>query len=1036
MFSDYKDKVLLSILQADSEENLLFRETPDGNTADDGTREAYNRAVSGNRFKAQEAYQDSMLALKRLQEVIEQRTGKLKSYENAYMAENQMSSKSTRETEVYGEKFFKPMLEAVGKLVEQGASYGEIIDYMVAKHGLERNEVFAERDARQEADRRYEKLYKEIEQLYKLGGISEEEYEERKGKIDAEKEKYYRKRLNQHLGEDYSGLTALAEKYDALEEGFKEHAQKLVAEFEQKHDTRDLWDKVNAATKETLRKSYESGMMSRDTYNKVKGQFKHYIPLRGWDEQTAEDVYEYLQSETSPVNSVLKAAKGRRSMADDPLATIGNMAESTILQGNRNLMKQAFLNMAINHPTDVLTLKEAWYVQDPSTGEWTLSFPDIQEGDDADTVSAKVEEHEQRMRELKTDGLATQVKEGLNINYRIGTRQAQEHIVTVKRNGRDYLVYVNGNPRAAQAVNGLTNPTVESNKLLAGIARFNRELAANFTNRNPAFVLSNLSRDLIFSVSAVAIKENPRYAARFAKNIPRAMRVIFRNLRGKGSMTNADDRLFEEFLSNGGETGYTSLHSVDEYKKLVKRSVDKYAGKRDYFAAVRSAAGFFSLMNRWAEDVSRFTTYMTSKEEGRTVTDAVNDAKEVTVNFNRRGAATKTEGVFGWTSGLFRNLYLFFNAAVQSLTNFARLAKKNRKGFLTALGGFTAAGFLVPWLNTLAISMLGGDDDDYYGNLPDWVRRNNLCLYAGNGKFITIPLPIELRAFYGLGEMAYQATVRQDYDKDQIAYQAVNQITELLPINPLGNNGDLVTTMMPDVLSPFWQIYENKDFTGKPIYRENAFNKTMPEWTKAYNSTSDWLVDLSRWTNELAGGDDYKQAGVMEPLMNWNPAKVEHLFESYFGGMAKTFNQTIKTLIGGVKSAMEGEWSDDLQWYSTPVLNRFINDASDDRSAYSKLNQRYYKLYDLYDEVQKLNRGYANEVARGNMDYLDKLVRLQQSRDFKVYQLFRRSKRSIDRIRDIEKHLPEEGSEQRRKELQEETNRLKRQLLERVDELE
>ena len=1019
-----------------ADENLLFRETPDGNTADDGTREAYNRAVSGSRFKAQEAYQDSMLALKRLQEVIEQKTGKLKSYENAYLAENQMSSKSTRETEVYGEKYFKPMLEAVGKLIEQGASYGEIIDYMIAKHGLERNEVFAERDARQEADRRYEKLYQELERLYDLGGITEDEYEERKDGLNAAKEDYYQNRLAQHLDEDYSGLTALAEKYDALEEGFEAHAKELVRDFEVKFDIDDLWTKVNAATKETLRKSYESGMMSRDTYNKVKGQFKHYIPLRGWDEQTAEDVYEYLNSETSPVNSVLKAAKGRRSMADDPLATIGNMAESTILQGNRNLMKQAFLNMAINHPTDVLTLKEAWYVQDPSTGEWTLSFPDIQEGDDADTVSAKVEEHEQRMRELKTDGLATQVKEGLNINYRIGTRQAQEHIVTVKRNGRDYLVYVNGNPRAAQAVNGLTNPTVESNKLLAGIARFNRELAANFTNRNPAFVLSNLSRDLIFSVSAVAIKENPRYAARFAKNIPRAMRVIFRNLRGKGSMTNADDRLFEEFLANGGETGYTSLHSVDEYKKLVKRSVDKYAGKRDYFAAVRSAAGFFSLMNRWAEDVSRFTTYMTSKEEGRSVTEAVNDAKEVTVNFNRRGAATKTEGVFGWTSGLFRNLYLFFNAAVQSLTNFARLAKKNRKGFLTALGGFTTAGFMVPWLNTLAISMLGGDDDDYYGNLPDWVRRNNLCLYAGNGKFITIPLPIELRAFYGLGEMAYQATVRQDYDKDQIAYQAVNQITELLPINPLGNNGDLVTTMMPDVLSPFWQIYENKDFTGKPIYRENAFNKTMPEWTKAYNSTSDWLVDLSSWTNELAGGDDYKQAGVMEPLMNWNPAKVEHLFESYFGGMAKTVNQTVKTLIGGVKSAMEGEWSDDLQWYSTPVLNRFVNDASDDRSAYSKLNQRYYKLYDLYDEVQKLNRGYANEVARGNMDYLDKLVRLQQSRDFKVYQLFRRSKRSIDRIRDIEKHLPEEGSEQRRKELQEETNRLKRQLLERVDELE
>ena len=726
---------------------------------------------------------------------------------------------------------------------------------------------------------------------------------------------------------------------------------------------------MNAATKETLRKSYESGMISRDTYNKVKGQFKHYIPLRGWDEQTAEDVYEYLNSETSPVNSVLKAAKGRRSMADDPLATIGNMAESAILQGNRNLMKQAFLNMAINHPTDVLTLKKAWYVQDPSTGEWTLSFPDIQEGDDADTVSAKVEEHEQRMRELKADGLATQVKEGLNINYRIGTRQAQEHIVTVKRNGRDYLVYVNGNPRAAQAVNGLTNPNVE-NKYLRAYSRFNRWMAANFTTRNPAFVFSNLTRDLIFSTSAVAVKEGSRYAGQFSKNIPASMRAIARGLAGKEPKTEAD-RYFQEFLDNGGETGFTALHNVDEYKRIVRKELNKLAGKTDYLSAVKWAAGKFGTMNRWAEDVARFNAYMTSRQQGKTITESINDAKEVTVNFNRKGAGIKTGGFFGYTSGIFRGLYLFFNAAVQSLANFLKLGNKNPKGFLTLLGGFTAAGFLVPMLNAL--------------------------------------------------------------------HAALNQITELLPLNPLGNNGDIVSTFVPDFFSPIWEAATNEDFTGKPVFKSTPFNETLPEWTKAYKGTSAVLVDASEKLNEWTGGDKYKKGWIdkaqLKGLNLNNPAQIEHIFEGYFGGMAKTINQAGKTLAAGVESVLEGEKSDDLQWYSTPVLNRFINDASDDRSSYSKVNQRYYKLYDLYDEVQKLNRGYANEVARGNMDYLDKLVRLQQSRDFKVFQLFRSSKRAIDRIRDIEKHLPEEGSEQRRKELQEETNRLKRQLLERVDEL-
>ena len=1033
--SAIKDKRLLSILQADSEENLLFRETPDGSTSDDGSREAYNRAVTGSRFRAQEAYQDSMLALKRLQEVVEKFSGKpLQSFENAYMAENQMSSKNTREKEVYGERFFKPMVEEVGSLMKKGASYGEIIDYMMAKHGLERNEVFAKRDADLQTERRFADRYAELETLMRHDAISEEEYEERKDNLDMERDEYREERLADNLGKDYSGLTALAEKYGAEADGFKAHAEETVADFEGRFDTSALWNKVNAATKETLRKSYESGMMSRDTYNKVSGMFDNYIPLRGWNEETAEDVYEYLNSETSPVNSTLKAAKGRSSLADDPLAVIGNMAESAIHQGNRNLMKQNFLNMAINHPTDAVTVREAWYVKDLNSGDWRISFPDIQDGDSADTVADKVEEHERRMEELEKRGEATKVKDGLNIDYRIGVRQAREHIVDVKRNGRDYLVFVNGNPRAAQAVNGLTNPNAEESRWLAGISRFNRELAANFTNRNPAFVLSNMTRDLIFSTVAVSVKENKEYAKRFRSNIWRAARAVARNLRGKGNpQNNADDALFEEFLANGGETGYTVMHSVDEYRKMVNRELGRITGKADYLRYVRACAQFFSMMNRWAEDVSRFTTYMTSKEAGKPVVQAVNDAKEVTVNFNRRGAAAKTDGVFGWTAGMFRNLYLFFNAAVQSLANFGRLAKKNPKAFTAALAGFTAAGFLVPVLNRLAISAFGDGDDDYYGNLPEWVRRNNLCLYVPGtkGKFITVPLPIELRAFYGLGEMAYQETVGGEGNKGRdIAYKAINQITELLPLNPLGSNGDIVSTIMPDVLSPIWQAYENKDFTGKPIYRENPFNETMPEWTKSYDSTADWLVNLSEWTNEIAGGDKYKRGEL--PMSNWNPAIVEHLFESYFGGMAKTINQTAKTLAGGVESAMKGEVSDRLQWYSTPVLNRFINDAGDDRSSFTKINQRYYRLYDLYEETEKNRRGYANEVARGNLEYLEKLNDLYRSDDFRVYTRFKSYKRIIDRIRRLEKNLPE-ASEKERENLRQKAAELKRKVVEEVE---
>lgn len=102
------------------------------------------------------------------------------------------------------------------------------------------------------------------------------------------------------------------------------------------------------------------------------------------------------------------------------------------------------------------------------------------------------------MKKLKDQGIATQKSSKLNINYKITKENAKQHVVQVKNGGKDYLIYVNANPRAAQAVNGLTNPDAEQNPIFNAISTANRWLAANFTTRNPAFVMSNLSRDIIF----------------------------------------------------------------------------------------------------------------------------------------------------------------------------------------------------------------------------------------------------------------------------------------------------------------------------------------------------------------------------------------------------------------------------------------------------------------------------------------------------------------------------------------------------------
>lgn len=970
----------------------------------DGSREKYESSLKGWRYKATEAYKDSMLSLKNLQDIIAEVSGKpIKPFENAYMAENQLSSKNTAEAEKYYKNDFVPMLEAAGKMMKRyGLTQKAIERYMMLAHGIERN---VEMSIREQANEIMKDSPDDAQQFV----------DDFRAQRDFLRQKYsgyeYLKELSElteGIG-DFSATQAILESMDGNEHAdFQNDALEQVRQFEDMYDVKELWEKTNKATKDTLRKTYESGMMGRKQFDNVNGMFMYYVPLRGWSEDTAEDVYEYISSERNPVNSVLRSMKGRKSVPDEVFATIGNMAESAILQGNRNMMKQNFMSMVMNHPTDLATMRRTWYVYDNNTGEWHISTPEIEEKDTAAIIEKKISDHEERMKQLEEKGLATQTSSGLNIDYRIQPRSAKEHIVQVKNGGKDYTIYVNANPRAAQAINGMTNPDVEKNPIFKAISTANRWLAANFTTRNPAFVLSNLSRDLIFSMSAVYIKEDGKYSARYRKNLLKTPSAVFRNIRGKGNPnTNEIDRYFQEFIENGGETGYMHLNDVDKYKKKVRAELAKIDGSRGSAkAALDYTLERLEDFNRWAEDISRFTVYMTSRQMGKSIQESVNDAKEITVNFNKKGAGYKTSGFFGLTAGMMRNLYLFFNASVQSLTNFKRLAVRNKTKFFSILGGFSAAGMLMPIINSFLYNLWDGGDDDPYNDLPEWVRRNNLCIYAGNGKFVTIPLPIELRAFYGIGDMAYQfATGKEKATPTNVVKSTVNQLAELLPLNPTGNEG--LKTFMPDALAPIFEAYVwNEDFTGKPVAKITPFNERDPEWKRVYKGTSGWLVDTSKFLNDLSNGSGPGKE-FRKGFLDFNPAKVEHLFESYFGGMAKTLNQAGKTIYYGSKSIIEGETDEDLTMRNTPILNRFINKI-DDRNAFSGINRDYFNLKEEMDQFKYELNGVKKNYRKNPEEYKE----MVSSDDFRRYVKYRPYEKRLSRLNQIAKET--EGEERER----------------------
>ena len=955
-------------------DGILYRRGSIAPPSSGVARQKYNEAVrtpnkSGSvkmfdnmAYRLQEAYQDSMLSVRELYSAILEETGnELHDFEDAYKAENRMSSENKGQAEIYERDYYKPLQSAVREFIEQGAEYDEIVRYMIAKHGLERNEVFSKRDAEKD------------------GGTWD-------GKVKR----------------DYSGLTELTQDPD----NFTDLAQQMVDEFEKAHDTSAFWDRVNAATKETLRKSYESGLMQKETYENVRDMFQFYIPLRGWDANVAANEYEYMTSNRLMLSPTLKTAQGRSSIADDPLATIGYMAESAIAQGNRNLMKQKFLNFVLNNPTSLATVSEQWYVKN-AMGVWEPHNPNIPKDATADEVAAIVEQHEKDMEALGNN--ATKERTGLTLGLHATKWEGQQHTIRVSRNGKEYLIFINGNPIAAQAINGLTNPNSELNSVEKAAMWVKNFMARAFTSQNPAFIFTNLSRDVIWAGTAVAIKEDKKYTAQYTKNISGALlkgklpRLIHKFQKGTLDPNVEIEKYFEEFIRNGGETGFTQINTVEDYKRNMKRFLKEAQGGNSVVDKAKNVTqkswrwvwDGVEFLNRSAEDTTRFMVYMTSRQMGRSVSQSVWDAKEVTVNFNKKGRGTLGASVMNFA-------YIFFNATIQGLTNFGRLMYKHPVKTTIALSSFTTAGLIAPMLAIAMQALLGDDDDERngYWDLPEWVRRNNIVLYlpgSDNG-FITIPLPHEVRPFYGMGELAFSCMMGKETVENTIG-KAIQGFASLLPLDYTGNAGNMAVNLTPTIWQPIEQLKANKDYFGKPIYRKNDYNKRRPEWTKAYKGTNAFLVSGAKWLNEATGGDNVK-SGVIDI----NPAVVEHIFESYLGGVGKTVNKTAKTF-----SML---WDKDArEWRNVPVVSSFYQEA-EERTAGSHLNREYSDAVDEAAETEDLFNGYKQQVKMGSMEYAEKLDSLISSPIFERYKTVNGYQNAISKLNNaLKMTTPDEREE-------------------------
>ena len=1004
--------------------------------SDDTALGEFNRELQRGSVLKRIAFQDSMLAIRKAQEAIMKEVGvdRLNMAEDAYTAENRSHGKGKNEFEEYNNEFLQPLRKAYHQMKKVlGDSYDNVRVYMMAKHGLER-------DAQMAFKKSLEADYEDVNQrsaaykAYKndLDRVSNDadlefgrvDFTTWRQKDNALRGKYSPSYMDYRYDDngiayDYSGLSSLFDGSD-----FEEAAHKLVRDVETKHlaEVQALWNATNAATKKILRDGFKAGMMSKEAYEYVKGMYSNYIPLRGWDGTTADQVWDYIGGGKGAFNQTLKTAHGRTSIADDPIVYIENMAESGILLNNKNWVKQHLMLLAQNHPTSLLTLSKAWYVKSMDANgneEWIPATPQITSQMNSNQVKAAIDAFEQKMEQMAQTGDATQKRDGLNIAYPQTHSEEREHEVRVMKDGEEYVIYVNGDPQLAQAMNNTRAHRVreiQSGKLDRAAAWLGRKMAAAYTSLSPLFIPSNYFRDLTMTLASTAIREDAKYNYLLRKNLATSWNLGFMlrdyqngKLREKVSNGNVTpkEQMFYDFMMNGGETGFVSSLDVEDLKKKFKNDLkDLDRWKANPVKVGHTIMDGIEFLNRAIEDSNRFAVYMTSIQYGRSIDEAVNDAKDVTLNFNRRGT-----GEYGWQ--MIRNLYLFINPAVQSLQTLGALVKHHPFKFTAVTAAWLASGVLVPIVNAALMSLLGGDDDkDKYWQFSKWDRRNNAIMWIPfTNEYVKIPLAQEFRAFYGIGDMIASKMMGGELAEEtwsQYAEDMLGQVVDMLPLDPTGYDGNIAVSLMPNAIRPVFELAFNVDFTGKPLFKDTEYNKYDPNFTKAYVGTPDWLVRVSKMVNSI--GNDYPDVqqnsidAFGDPRYNLNnPAVVDHVLSSYLGGAYTMGSQVLGVLTKALNDPKEIKVAD------IPLVSKFVSNP-DDRPVTKKQGDEFWNMKENHDRAAN-TLSKLKKQAKVDGDY----TLLEQFYGSDEYKLYKQDDVKVNKYEeDKKKERAEESGEEYR----------------------
>jgi hypothetical protein len=697
--------------------------------------------------------------------------------------------------------------------------------------------------------------------------------------------------------------------------------------------------KFDQMVKGTQQILINSGAESADTIAKWNSTYEHYVPLFRVEDEMARPTGMGGTGQGFGVRGAFsKRAMGSEKDVQDILSNIIAQRERALIRAEKIRVGRALYGLAIQNPNSDFWLAinpDAIRNRKQAIAELRrMGVPDAEQM--IDNLMAEPKERYLKKTRAAEEGFepdedfdfdsglpVNESKEVVASKVNVMARY-KDFVFPVRINGKDRYIFFNKNdPRALRMVQSLKNLDVENLGYLESIfGKFTRWFKNVNTQYNPVFGLVNFVRDFggtLLNLTNTEIKgKQAQVIAGAYKAMGGILNVHRAERKGKPLPTGPWAKLYQEARDEGFQTGYRdSLIRNQEEMQIVEHTLSQFKDgntKKAFYAVLGGLTDYNDMM----ENAFRLSAYKVARDQGLSKQKAAIIAKNLTVNFDRKGA---------WTSSV-NALYAFFNASVQGTERIYQTIK-GPKGKMIIGGGILAG-----MVQAVMLAAAGYGDDDP----PEFVRERNFIIPLVDGTYLTVPYPLGYNILPNSGRIVMDFMIHGGRNPGKHMTSLMSSVMN--SFNPLGSSGFAIQTLMPTAIDPIVALAENKDSFGRPIYRPDRATAPTPGYTRSRDTASTLGKGIAEFLNWASGGTKY-QKGSISPTGD----EVDFLAGQVGGGLYREVTKAGKA----VSAAITGE---EIPSYQRPVVGRFLGSTGSPAAVSQTFYNNVTRMTDHENEIK------------------------------------------------------------------------------------